>query len=386
MVNSLHKLFVFLTFFITLSNFSYAHKNQFTTDFNGDGNNDLLSLLSSSNQLQINFGDGAGSLTSTVLVNLNLLNLPVQIDTYDINTDNLIDVIVIDSNGSVFSLLNNGVGGFEAPATINVGLQPLETTTDLNIGDFDNDGFIDIAVTIFGLVNARVAILHGDGIGNFGTPLTIELALMSNPIQLLTEDINRNGILDFIIKGISGAAYKVLDDGLGGYENPSIALNSLPIGNIYLKDFNQDGFPDLIVLDEVLGVLSIYIGDNQGNYGISVNTNVGILPKDLVVADINLDGLRDIIVVNATSNTINVLLNDGLSGVVNASGMVIADLLGILPPLSTPVSIVEGYFNYDCVLDYGIWNEMTESFVILVNQSGPSTEDFVFCSVFENGK
>ena len=92
------------------------------------------------------------------------------------------------------------------------------------------------------------------------------------------------------------------------------------------------------------------------------------------------------VLINQAKVSINVLLNDGLSGVVNASGMVIADLLGILPPLSTPVSIVEGYFNYDCVLDYGIWNEMTESFVILVNQSGPSTEDFVFCSVFENGK
>lgn len=181
-----------------------------------------------------------------------------------------------------------------------------------------------------------------------------------------------------------GIVYRLFSDGQGDFGSISSMLNGLPTGKLFVADTNGDQIPDVIKLDQVLGVLTVKLGLGSSNFvtGLSINTS-GLFPADAIVHDINLDGLSDILVVNSDSDSIDLFLCDAVLGLIASPINYIEDLLGSLPILSAPVTIMTGDFNSDCVQDYALWNDLTNDYVITLNQLGPDANDLIFCSVFE---
>ena len=68
------------------------------------------------------------------------------------------------------------------------------TPTDKAFGDFNNDGFVDIAVTLDG---GTVAILLNNGDGTFRK--VKEIPVGKNPTSPVTADFDGDGTLDLII-------------------------------------------------------------------------------------------------------------------------------------------------------------------------------------------
>jgi len=347
----------------------------------GDAAADLI-YINVSNEVVIQAGDGAGGFLAPVTLSLNFD--PTNIEFADFNSDGFNDLVAFDTDGLLSLSLNDTADDFLDEDFLSINVQFLEDVADIQIGDLNDDGFIDIALAINGLLNGRVAILYGDGAGGFDPLVEIDISgLLVGATSLDLSDLNADNTVDLIIKDLLGNVHLLLSDGLGSYQAPSVLAGILPTGDIYFTDLDHDQVPDMIVLDKLLGILTIRLGNGDGSFLSGVGVSVGLTPTDLVAVDLNLDGNKDLAVVNVGDNSINVLMGDGLGGVVELVGQLLDDLLGIIPALGLPSKIVSQDFNSDCRLDVGIWNDLTQSFIIQLNQTGPAPSDLIFCSVFD---
>lgn len=370
-------LLLFLLFLILPS----VHAEPFqVSDVNGDQLPDLLFLDGSNVYVQL--GDGLGGVGSSQPITLD--HTPVKLDVADLNGDGQDDLITLDVNGVLGLSIGTGLGDFGNRTVLDIGLDVLENAADVKLGFVDDDENQDIAVLINGVTVSRVVYLLNTGSGGFHPSVDVNFLSLVGDVDLHLDDHNEDDHADFIVVDLLGNVIEILSDGLGGYNTPTIIVPGLPVGGVYFRDIDNDGFLDMLVLDELLGILSLRLGLGNGGFGNAITVNVGLLPSDLVTVDINRDGNQDVIVVNAGDNTATVLLGDGLGGLTELVGNLVEDLLGIIGGLGLPVAIVSTDFNGDCRLDLAIWDDITDSYVVTLNQSGPDLNDLIFCHVFED--
>ncbi len=154
----------------------------------------------------------------------------------------------------------------EAPVlTMNSGNPPFTTSQTFSdiysraeTGDFNNDGFMDIALSDG--TNSSVIIRLNDGMGNFGTPITV--------------------------------------DATGGY-------------SFTVADFNGDGFDDILSNSG-----NVYINNQNNTFTSSYDFSATFGPQQ-EVGDVDGDGDLDLIVLNGTNPKIYLNNGDGTAFTLN---------------------------------------------------------------------
>jgi len=76
-------------------------------------------------------------------------------------------------------------------------------------------------------------------------------------------------------------------------------------------DFNDDGRPDLAVVDSPSSDIRVLINTGSGGFSEAGRHRVGTTPRVIVSGDFNKDGNPDLAVANDDSNNVSVLLGDG---------------------------------------------------------------------------
>ena len=144
-------------------------------DFNRDGNRDLA-LASSQARLVLLRGVGDGSFVqqpTLTLIEGNTLGMDAtDVDVADFNRDGIEDLVVaVALNGSRTAVLTgNGDGTFRMPPL-------LLTEPDLlvpqyqAVGDFNGDGFADLALALANGNSGLMEIRNGNGDGTFQAPI-----------------------------------------------------------------------------------------------------------------------------------------------------------------------------------------------------------------------
>lgn len=144
-----------------------------------------------------------------------------QLDVGDFNGDGFGDLVVTRKDSGDVSVLFGsgvGVGGFaEVTATsdfltLTIGTSAeSKTQRDVKVGDFNGDGHADIAVSVQGLDS--VAIFSGNGEGGFGEPKLVSTGVGSGPTRLAVGDLNDDGVDDLAVIGsASGKVIVLLTD------------------------------------------------------------------------------------------------------------------------------------------------------------------------------
>jgi FG-GAP-like repeat len=247
-----------------------GHGSLQAADFNGDGFPDLISGFGPIDYFQ-GFGDGGLSLTQTFN---DQAIFQQRFAVGDLNGDRTPDIAVsmmTGSTGQVTAIYGNGSGGFRWSASwVNVDLSP-NTLTDLLEGDFDSDGFRDLALATFGGSNSTptLGFIPGFGDGTFGA-----LRLFTIPdaagdtagLALADLDGDRRNEILFALPAFTSGGGGASRWGLYQLAVDSGAVQAvLPDGAVrwpLVADFNKDGAQDVVgVGDPALGApgISVYL-------------------------------------------------------------------------------------------------------------------------------
>jgi hypothetical protein len=272
-------------------------------DFNGDHNMDLA--VSTNSGVTILLGNGNG--TFGTRYDYTAGPSPAWVAVDDFNGDGHLDLAVANnpaSGGGVSILLGNGDGTFATASSVAAG----GAATYLATGDFNGDGFKDLAV-VNGSAN-KVSVVLGHGDGAFGSPTGY--ATQVGPGSAGIGDFNGDHHLDLAVptffgSGASSALTIFQNKGTGAYAvKAAYVTDSRPVG-IAVADFNGDHRLDVATVNDFADNVYVFPGTGLGTFGTATGYVVGDRPTWATAADFNGDGLPDLAVVNSNSGTVTLL-------------------------------------------------------------------------------
>src|SRR5262249_46622424 len=92
-------------------------------------------------------------------------------------------------------------------------------------------------------------------------------------------------------------------------------------GSVKVADLDDDGKPDIIVVDSVANVLSMYRNTSAGSisFAAKIDLPTGTKPVSVAVADLDGDGHPDLCYTNKTGNSFSVLHRNSTPAPLSAS-------------------------------------------------------------------
>lgn len=169
---------------------------------------------------------------------------------------------------------------------------------------------------------------------------------------------------------------------------------------VVVADFNGDGHPDLVVVNDGSSSVDVLIGNGNGTFRAAVSYYSGGYANWVAVADVNGDGYLDLVVANTTS--IAVLLGNGngtfrapISSSTGGSFVAVADVNGdghpdlVVPIAAGPnayqVSVLlgngDGTFQAPANYNSGGWYG---SSVVVTDVNGDGKPDLVVANLCES--
>jgi hypothetical protein len=190
-------------------------------------------------------------------------------------------------------------------------------------GDFNGDGFPDIAATLVlgDALQSFISVCMNQGGGVFAEPAFYEAGRGCSAID--TADLNRDGALDLTTANSQGDSVSVLfGRGDGSFAHATnYAVGAFP-RSVKAADVDGDGWPDLVALNCNTNDVSIMINQRDGSFApgqrVFVSNVTQPLPDEpslgpfLAVEDFNGDGAPDIAVPGTLGpmGRIAIFLND----------------------------------------------------------------------------
>jgi hypothetical protein len=231
----------------------------------------------------------------------------------DFNNDGKLDLAVTNPQGtSLRVLLGNGDGTFRVASS--PGQFP---SSSLAVGDFNGDGNLDLAVAS----DSSVSVLLGNGDGTFQTARDFAAGPRVSSVAVGDFDgrhyANGLPILDLVTANFySNTVSVLLGNGDGTFQTArNIAVASGP-SSVAIGDLNGDGKADLVVADagdfygNNAGV-SVLLGNGDGTFQTAQVFAAGIPSIAVAVADFNGDGKPDLALTNGYGGGVHVLLGNG---------------------------------------------------------------------------
>lgn len=286
-------------------------------DFDGDGKNDILCCDASRNLISLMKYTDNETWEETTLI--EDVAVPAHVTTVDIDGDNDRDVIV-SILGNILPD-DNVIGRVELFEALPDGtykrhviLDDVRRVADVQPGDFDADGDIDLVVAVFGYNRGEIIWLENQGNFQF---LDHQLLNAPGTIHVPVADYDGDGDLDIaaIVTQDEEELWGFENDGSGMFTakllwtTPNFDLGS---AGLIKADLDGDGDQDLILpagdnLEDLAAYPQPYHGcywfENQGDWSFSmkrISDLGGTYAAD--VGDIDGDQDLDIVLVSMTNN------------------------------------------------------------------------------------
>lgn len=279
-----------------------------TQDFNGDGKLDLAIAHRESDKVAIQLGNGDGTFTSGKTFSVG--NQPNAIAPGDLNGDGRSDLVVSNfGTTSVSILLNQGNGDFTSSSvTVGDKLQPYS----VSLGDLNGDGNLDLVTSNF--YADSITVLLGKGKGEFHSPKNYTVG---NPGVAVTAtalgDFNNDGKLDLVLSNFSKGGKNVsvlIGDGEGAFKSRMDLPTSGTARSIKAADFNGDGNLDIATPDFSVGLTTVWLGNGKGEFPAKVQYTTEAEPTSVAIGDLDNDKKLDLVTLHNGVSNASILLNE----------------------------------------------------------------------------
>ncbi|HLB54999.1 MAG TPA: FG-GAP-like repeat-containing protein, partial [Gemmatimonadales bacterium] len=288
-------------------------------DYDNDGHLDLL-LVDEAGRVRLwhNTGRDAGAFREPAGGGLDPIPPARKAVFVDLDHDGDLDLVAATEVGARI-YRNNLDGTFQdmvPQGGVPGGSDPIG---DVAFGDFDNDGRIDL---LLARATGDLALLRNTGPGRFeDVTIAAGLATATGAGAVAVGDYDNDGSLDLFTAGGGAGPVLYRNEGAGrfGPDGPSSRamreLRSLTAGAALFLDYDNDGFLDLAVVGEPredgAGAF-LFRNDGTGRF----EDRSSILPvevreaREVVAWDADLDGDLDLLV-TAPDEGPRLLRNDG---------------------------------------------------------------------------
>ena len=341
-------------------------------DVNGDGILDMIVANRNSDSVSVRFGNGFGGFGAEAVYSSGTTKKDskrsITVALGDVDNDGDLDIAVTNRKANTVGvLLNNGTGHFSTQ-TYSTGDKKLgKFPMSVKMGDMNNDGNLDLVTTNAsrGKKSSSIAILLGNGAGSFGTANTT-LVEGRKARDLVLGDFNGDGDLDVVATNLlSREIVFMAGNGAGGLAAPVAYTVGLQPTSIIAADFNGDGILDLAVTCQVVREISVLLGTGLpvGTFGETVGIKYPNLELEISInsADLNGDGNADLIIANRVTNTLSYMLGLGNGTFDTRVDFKVGGVKG-----REPVAIAYGDFNNDGAIDLMVANAGTDDVSVLL--------------------
>jgi flagellin-like hook-associated protein FlgL len=211
-------------------------------DINGDGAVDLAVTNRYGGSVSILLGDRTGGFTAQTSLATETGASSFILE--DLNQDGSLDIATLEGAGQMVAIsFGNGIGGFDRSEIV----VPYELASSLFTGDFNNDGAPDIGM--LGVFDGSIEVALNNGSGTFTDTIytaTGDLVTISGQ----TGDFNGDGFLDIAHTNFPGELKVWTGDGTGNFSMENIYSSQGSPTSV--GDFNNDGVLDLATSTDIL--------------------------------------------------------------------------------------------------------------------------------------
>ena len=312
-------------------------------DFDGDGYVDIVGSTNSINAdcpVMLFINDRTGNFDSVAGTRCFARNVgtTTALAAGDMNNDGRPDLVLGIFPNLVKVLINSGGGNFNSEVVVNASFDFLPY--DFAWGDYDNDGYLDLAMAL--PIQRQARVYHNKGGTSFDTFKTIRTGLFMTPLAVAWTELSGDSKLDLVVTDSSPKVYRysagnfnqikdfVLSPNAGQVwsaravklkpgASPDLALTNrdrasrtyasvvprltrtlLPIdnvssGSVAWGDMNGDGSLDLAfgAGDPPNNATRIRFNTN-GTFGSGNTIAAGLGPHSIALGDISRDGKLDV--------------------------------------------------------------------------------------------
>jgi hypothetical protein len=281
-----------------------------TADLDGDGDQDMVYSIFSSDRIVWIENDGTGNFVGGEKLISTLADGPSSLFSADLDNDGDIDVMsasFLDKKIAWYE--NDGLGNFGVQQIIS---SSVNSANFVYASDLDSDGYLD--VLSISLINDEIAWYKNDGSANFGTQRIIS-STANGANCVYASDLDDDGDFDILSSSFNDdkIAWYENTDGMGTFGGEQIITTLAGRASyVYSADLNNDGSMDVLSSSLDDNKIAWYENDGNGVFGVQQIISSNAMEAYMVrAADMDADGDMDVLSASYDDDKIAWYENDG---------------------------------------------------------------------------